>query len=37
MTQVVRHWTMLPREVDALSLEMFKTGLDRFLQNLVYL
>ncbi|KFW02561.1 hypothetical protein N327_13568, partial [Fulmarus glacialis] len=34
--RVVRHWNRLPREVvDAPSLEVFKTGLDEALGNLV--
>jgi len=34
--RVVRHWNRLPREaVDALSLEAFKTRLDRAVSNLV--
>jgi len=34
--RVVRCWNRLPREaVDALSLEVFKTRLDRALSNLI--
>lgn len=34
--RVVNHWCRLPREVDVPSLEMFKTNLDRDLNNLIY-
>ena len=34
--RMVRHWNRLPKEaVDALSLEVFKAGLDGALSNLV--
>ncbi|KFP16132.1 hypothetical protein Z169_11787, partial [Egretta garzetta] len=33
--RVVKHWKVLPREVEAPSLERFKARLDKALSNLI--